>query len=117
MYFLVRFTGHIDESRRPAGFPYQIHADFTWKVESILELRHNMNEMSQVFIKQQCMIVPLNADEVVDVPMPRTDSRIIVPLHMLTHISTTTKKIVGDIPSVNEEGQPELSDGTKVWKQ
>jgi hypothetical protein len=114
VYYFVRFIGHLDETRRPAGFPDEVYADFTWQVENEMELRYNINEMSKVFVGQHCMIVPKEASQIEDPARPKFDSRILVPIHMLTHISTETKKIIGDMPTTGTDGTPQLIDGTKV---
>jgi hypothetical protein len=114
MYYFVRFIGHIDETRRPVGFPTEIYADFTWQVENEQELRYNINEMSKVFVGQHCLIVPRDADEIQVMGLPKFDSRILVPIHMVTHISTETKKIIGEMPIANLDGTSQLIDGTKV---
>jgi hypothetical protein len=114
MFYYVRFTGHVDETRRPVGFPKEVYADFTWQVENEAELRYNINEMSKVFVGQHCMIVPKDTAQIEEPLKPKFDSRILVPLTMITHISTTTKKIVGEMPTVGADGTSQLIDGTKV---
>ena len=114
MYYFVRFIGSIDETRRPAGFPTEVYADFTWQVENEQELRYNINEMSKVFVAQQSMVVPRNPDEVQLTGPPKFDSRILIPIHMITHISTETKRIIGEIPVAGLDGTSQLIDGIKI---
>jgi hypothetical protein len=114
MVYFVRFCGHIDETRRPAGFPKEVYADFTWQVQDEHELRYNINEMSKVFVGQSCMIVPRDPDEIQSAGLPKFDSRILVPLHLITYISTETKRIIGEMPTAGLDGTTQLIDGTRV---
>ena len=114
MYYFVRFIAYIDETRRPAGFPQEVYADFTWQVENEQELRYNINEMSKVFVGQHCVITPKDPNEIQISGLPKFDTRILVPMHMITHISTETKRIIGEMPSAGLDGTPQLIDGTRV---
>jgi hypothetical protein len=113
-YFFVRFTGHVNEVLRPENFPKEVYADFIWNVKDENELRYNINEMSKVFVGQHCIVAPRNPQGVEVPGKPELDSRILVPLHMLSHISTKTKEIIGEIPTVGTDGTAQLIDGTKV---
>jgi hypothetical protein len=70
--------------------------------------------MSKVFVAQHSMIVPENPDEIQVPGLPKFDSRILVPIGMLTHISTQTKRIIGEMPTAGLDGTPQLIDGTRV---
>ena len=118
MEYMVRFTGHIDENKRPDGFAYEVYSDIFFDAKSPTELRDNIKSMYKIFAAQQCMLVPSNPDAIQnDESRFDYDSLIYVPMHMLTSISTKTKMLSGGVPKVNQDGHPELSDGTKVWKQ
>lgn len=114
MFYYVRFTGHVNEEIRPENFPKEIFADFIWNVKDEDELRYNINEMSKVFVGQHCMICPRDPGGVEVPGKPTLDSRILVPLHMLSHISTKTKEIIGEIPTVGVDGTAQLINGTLV---
>lgn len=114
MDFYVRFTGHVNDRIRPEGFPREIYADFIWKVENEAELRYNINEMCKVFVGQHSMIVPRDPSGIEVPGKPTLDSRILVPIGMLSHISTTTKKIIGEMPMLSADGTAQLIDGTRI---
>lgn len=114
MDYLVRFIGHIDERKRPENFPKEVYSDLMVRVQAEKELKDAINQQSMVFITHQCMIVPKNPDAIQDMGKAVRDARMIVPLHMITHITTLTTHILGEIPEANLEGVLQLMDGTKA---
>lgn len=114
MYYFVRFIGHINEEIRPENFPKEVYADFVWGVKDEQELRYNINEMQKVFVGQRSMIVAKNPTAIEVPGKPELDSRILIPMHMLSHISTKTKEVIGEIPIIGTDGTSQLIDGTRV---
>ncbi len=112
--YRVRFIGHIDDRKRPEGFPREVYSDIFCRVKNEQELKAAINEQSKVFILQQCMVVPKGDVLVEDMSKVRFDTRMMVMMHMITHIDTITTKIIGEIPEVGEDGTPQMMDGTKV---
>ena len=100
--------------KRPEGFPHEIYVDTFARVEKEVDVVKHINDWSKIFINQQCMIVPKDGIRWEDLQVLSFDTRILVPLHMITFISTETKRIVGEIPGIGEDGMTQLSDGTKV---
>jgi hypothetical protein len=117
MDYMIRFVGHIVERSRPDGFPKEIYSDLYVRADNPSGLKAAINQHCQVFINEGCMIVPKNPDEVEESVNVKYDSRIIVPWHMIAYISTITKRIIGEIPQLNEQNKPEVSDGSKVQIQ
>lgn len=114
MYFMVRFIGHIDARKRPENFPKEVVNDIFARVKNDKELRDAINNQAQVFINQQCMIVPKDNNKTEDRSKISFDNRMLVPLHMITHIDTITSHIVGEIPEFDENNVPKLMDGSDV---
>jgi hypothetical protein len=114
MDYMVRFIGHVDERKRPENFPREIYSDLIVRVRDEKDLKSSINAQSVIFITSQCMIVPKDPDAIQDTSKPVHDTRMIVPLHMLTHISTITTRILGEIPEINLEGYLQMPDGTKA---
>jgi hypothetical protein len=112
--YTVRFIGYIDERKRPEGFPHEVYVDAFYRVKDGQELKEAINGQCRVFINQQCMVVPKEPGKLEDMSRVQFDIRMLVPWHMITHLSTITKKIIGEIPEINEAGIPELMDGTKA---
>jgi hypothetical protein len=116
MDYLVRFVGHIDETRRPDGFPKAVYSDLYVRADNPSGLKSAINEQAVVYIRDGCMIVPRNPDaieEFAGASVP-PDSRMIVPLHMFTHLTTITKRITGEIPQLDADNKPQVTDGSKV---
>ena len=115
--YSIRFIGHMDEMKRPDGFPKEIHFDMFARVNNEEDLREAINEYAKTLIKQQCMIVPADHSEIEDKTKMKFDSKIMVPMSSLVYISTQTKRIDGEIPGVGLAGELQLSDGSKVSLQ
>ncbi len=112
--FMVRFVGHIVESKRPLNFPKEVYSDMLCRVDDDQGLKKAINDMCLVFLTQQCMIVPKTPGAMEDLKKVKHDSRMVIPLHMVTHIDTITTRLSNLTPMLAENGQPELEDGTKV---
>ena len=117
MDYMVRFVGHVDERKRPEGFPREIYSDIFCRVKNEQELKVAINEQSKVYIVQQCMVVPKEPGRMESLAKPEFDTRMLVPLHLITHITTITTKIVGEIPEINLDGAAAFADGTKATIQ
>jgi len=116
--YMVRFIGSIDVRKRPAGFPSEIYSDIFFQAKNAVELKDNIKAMYKIFASQQCMLVPKDPDAIQnDETRFDYDSLIYVPMHMLTSIRTVTKRLSGDVPTIDEDGTPRMPDGTKAWKQ
>lgn len=109
----VRFIGHIDETRRPEGFPKEVYSDLLVRADDSRGLKLAINSQAQVFIEENCMIVPKDPGSLEDIGAPADDSRMIVCWHLITHITTETKRIIGEIPQLDDNNSPLLQDGTK----
>lgn len=110
----VRFIGHVDETRRPVGFPREVYSDLYVRADNAAGLKAAINSQAQVFINEGCMIVPKDPGQIEEMVSTAHDSRWIVPFHMITFISTITKRIIGEIPQLDETNKPSLTDGTKL---
>lgn len=118
MEYMVRFTGHIDENKRPDGFAYEVYSDIFFDAKTLMELRDKIKSIYKIFAAQQCMLVPANPDAIQnDESRFDYDSLIYVPIHMITSISTTTKMLSGNVPTTGEGGVYESKNGVKEWKQ
>lgn len=113
MDYMVRFVGHIDETRRPDGFPKKVYSDLYVRAGNDAGLRKAINEQSKVFIQDNCMIVPRDPEKIEDASRPSLDSRMIIPWHMIVCLTTVTKIITGELPELNGGGTPQFSDGSE----
>jgi hypothetical protein len=114
MDVMIRFVGHVDETRRPENFPHEVYVDLFARVKDDVELRDFINMQCLIFVKQQCMVVPKNPDELLDNTKIHFDGKYLVPWHLITHLTTITRKISGEVPEIGEDGVPKLMDGTKA---
>jgi hypothetical protein len=91
-----------------------VYSDLYVRADTAAGLKSAINSQAQVFINEGCMIVPKDPGGMEDMISTAQDSRWIVPFHMITYISTITKRIIGEIPQLNEDSKPTLIDGTKL---
>lgn len=117
MIFMVRYTGIIDGRKRPENFPPEIWVDIFYNVQNEAELKKKVNDQGTVFLAQQAMIVQRDMMFLEDPTKIQFDTRMIVPMHMITSIHTTTHRVLGEMPEITPEGKAQLPDGTKVTIQ
>lgn len=118
MEYMVRFTGYIEENKRPDGFPTEVHSDVFFDVKTAMELRDSIKKMYQIFAAQQCMLVPRDQDAILlDESRFDYDTLMYIPMHMITRITTDSKRLTGEVPKIDEDGHPMYSDGSKAWRQ
>lgn len=99
MKFFIRFTGHINERDRPEGFPKQVFDD------NVIDFEPNqgatidqqligwINARSSAYLQKQAMTISLHPSDVKVKGEVQTD-RIIVPMHMITHISFSFVQVI-----------------------
>lgn len=114
MDYLVRFVCHIDLRKRPENFPKEVYSDMYVRTDNDKGLMDAINERSKVFVMQQFVVCPLIPGQIENGQIYEPDKRIMVPMHMITHISTITKRVIGDIPYLGEESTAQVDQ--KVFK-
>lgn len=95
MNFRTTYIGHIDERKRPEGFPKTVSCFIEVRDESIDHYKELMDGVATVFA-QQGMRVLKDANtikHVVGNPSLDIDNQFFVPGHMITHIETVTEVI------------------------
>lgn len=101
----VRFTGRIDERKRPENFPKEIYVDAVYQVDSEEMLANEVNKDAIAFIKNQGMIIMLDPAQIQDSRVS-FDKRLFIPMHMITSIGCVVKKLVS--------AMPEFEDGVSI---
>jgi hypothetical protein len=114
MDYCVRFVGHIDELKRPENFPKEVYLDALYRVNNEAELKTSINNQSAVFMAHQAMAVFKDSNAVQEFGKAARDTRMLVPMHMITHITTITTLIAGEIPEISSGNVLEFMDGTKA---
>lgn len=111
MRYLVMFIGHIDERKRPEFFPKEVIDIKTFDVRNKEELIMTVNNYSNAYLVKQAMAVKQDPTSIEDTGSLQTD-RMLVPLHMITHITFVVKEIIpGEVlrglAGGLSEGEPE----------
>jgi hypothetical protein len=113
--YLVQFEGHIIEAFRPEGFPKIVKHDVMVRAENLIGVQNAINqETAELYIKRKCFIVPKDPGNIEEVGSVQVDQRMLIPMHMISHISTKTTKLATEVPDeVDMTGE----NGPKVYQQ
>ena len=102
--FTVRFIGHINERTRSEGFPEDIVAIGTYRVDTNKEIAGVINNELMAFIHQvKGMIVQLDPAQTADMSKLNTEGRVFVPMHQIAYIRTEIS-IMSPMPTLVETG-------------
>jgi hypothetical protein len=113
--YVVQFLGHIIEALRPEGFPKIVQHDVMVRADNLEGLQAAINsETAELYVKRKCFIVPKDPNVVEEIGKVKLDSRILIPIHMFSHISTRTTKLAQDVP---DELDLTGDNGPKVYQQ
>lgn len=102
--YSVRFICHVVPSLKPPEWPESVVHEAVYKVKEFAELRDNVNKQIWVFIKQGGTTFMKDSKRPFGEDIQTLDCRVFVPLHMISHVETETKKLVTEIPNVEDEG-------------
>jgi hypothetical protein len=113
--YVVSFLGYVIECLRPEGFPKIVQHDVMVRAETLEGLQAAINtEIAELYVKRKCFIVPKDPAQIEEIGKVKVDSRILVPIHMISHIFTKTTKLVQEVPDeVDMTGE----NGPKVYQQ
>jgi hypothetical protein len=113
--YVVSFLGHIIESLRPENFPKVVQHDVMVRAENLEGLQAAINsETAELYVKRKCFIVPKDPTDVEQIGKVKLDSRILIPIHMVSYIETKTTKLAQDVP---DELDLTGDNGPKVYQQ
>ena len=115
MDFLVTFIFHIDERKRPEGFPRQVRDLVMINSDSKQGLVTAVNTESLKYIRMQGVSVrkdPYAAED----PNKLDTERMFVPLHMITHFEADVKTITGEPAVVDQTGLASFPSGKEAVK-
>ena len=111
MDYLVRFFGHLDKFRRPAGFPDVVSDDVFVRVNNAQDLVQAINNESKKYLFG--MSVTLNPQAMLDTQKADTN-RVFVYSSILTHITFSIKPLQGEVPMVADDGHTYLNSGQEI---
>lgn len=90
--YLVKFTGYVDERKRPENFPHEVHVTDVYKdVENLEHLQALVNNRFIGLVSSAGLVVLKNEDEPPEEGKLTFDKRIFVPWHMITHMTLAVK--------------------------
>jgi hypothetical protein len=115
MDFLITFTGHIDERKRPENFPHKIYDLLLIAADNKDGVVKAINDYSKNYIRNGGMSVRIDPYAQEDPSVLDTD-RMFVPLHMLTYFTADVKQISGEIAGVDLAGSASMPSGKAVVK-
>jgi hypothetical protein len=106
-YFL-KITGHLLESKRPENFPKEITNNFVFEIKDLKAFWPNATKELVAIVHQGGMLVKKNSTALVeDDGLSEINTRVFVPIHMISHFDFYSLPIVqAPIP---KEGETEKS--------
>lgn len=102
--YMVRFKAHLIPFLKPECLPNPILHDCFWTCENFEELKNNVNKEAYSFILQNGFITLQESKKPMVENAETLDLRCFVPLHMVSHITHEIKKMVTDVPNLEDEG-------------
>jgi hypothetical protein len=99
--FLITFTGHVDETRRPEDFPKKIFDLLLILADDNDGVVKAVNDHSKNYIRNQGMSVRMDPSATEDASVLDTN-RMWVPLHMLTHFTADVKQITDETSMMSQ---------------
>jgi hypothetical protein len=112
--YFVDFVAHVDERKRPEGFPHEVHIQDTYEnVESTEHLQHLVNTRFVSLVTSSGIVVPKDPDAIITGGVITFDKRRFIPWHMLTSMEVKVTLMPGpqsqDLivpPSLESEKKP-----------
>jgi hypothetical protein len=94
--YFVRFTAHIDERKRPEGFPHEVYVDQTYEnVEGgAQQIRQIANQRFLELAMANGLVVLKKQGETLEQELVTFDKRIYVPWHMITYMHMQVNQLV-----------------------
>lgn len=118
--YLFEFVAHIDERKRPEGFPREVFIREQYQgLETDEQVKDFYNQRVKTMLVNPGLIVFLNEAEVIQTSLT-FDQRVFIPWHMITHfhgraklmttpsIATPLESIVPVAPEPSPSGGKEL---------
>ena len=115
--YFADFTAHIDERKRPEGFPHEIHDKQVFEVESLQHLQFLVNERFIKLVSASGMVVLKDDTAIQDEGKLTFDKRVFVPWHMITHMTLDVNMMPAK-PVAQDSIVPDniAPDKQKEWK-
>lgn len=93
-YFVV-FTAHIDERKRPEGFPKEVYVKEQYNdCQSADHIKVIVNDRFIKLVTSAGLVVLKNPDEPLEENIFTFDKRVFVPWHMITHLYVDVEQLV-----------------------
>jgi hypothetical protein len=113
--YLVTFVFHIDERKRPEGFPRQVRDLIIVSADSKQGLVTAVNTESLKYIRMQGASVRKDP-YAMENPNKLDTERMFVPIHMITHFEAEVKTVTGELAVVDSTGLASMPSGKNVVK-
>lgn len=106
--YFVRFTAHIDERKRPEGFPREVYVDQTYEnVEGAQQIRNIANQRFLELAMANGIVTLKKQGETLDQELVTFDKRVYVPWHMITYMHMQVNQLVEPSPKAPDQLAPE----------
>jgi hypothetical protein len=98
--YAIEFEGHIDERKRPEGFPRSVFVREQYQgIETDQQLKELYNSRFLTIVKQPGFVVYLE-DQIIDGTSLSFDQRVYIPWHMITHFHGNAKLMTPQLENI-----------------
>lgn len=93
--YTAKFIAHIDERKRPEGFPRTVYCVGTYFANSNAQLAELINSEITTIIQNQGMMISTDPEATIDLRsvLANISKRVFIPIHMISHIRTELKQM------------------------
>jgi hypothetical protein len=112
--YMFEFTAHIDERKRPEGFPKEVRIVEQYNgLESDEQVKDLYNARVKVMIGNPGIVTFIDPNKIIDTTSLSFDQRIFIPWHMITYFHGRVKIIQQSRAMQDEMALPEMPPTSK----
>lgn len=100
--YVVRFKSTLVPFLKPVDWPDEIVSEVYIRAKDFTELRDTVNKNMLIFVKQGGTTFMKESKKPFEENTQTLDLRIFVPFHMIQFIETETKRMVTDVPDIDD---------------
>lgn len=102
---LVRVIGHIVEALRPDDFPQEIYIDHVVRDFTDEQIMNLINTTVTKIVATGAMVVMKDPGDEDQTGKVHFDLRMVVPVHMISHLTSDVMRMTEPVPGIEEQKQ------------
>jgi hypothetical protein len=101
--YSVKFLVHLIPQTKPEGWDNPVVHDTFVSANSFQNLKEMVNNEIGAFIKQRGVVILKEPKKPLEDNIETMDLRLFIPIHMVSYISTSTKRMTTDMPNLSDD--------------